>query len=725
MSGKIERALACLSDKINSKPDAVNIKCIAASSGETNTKKAGYDVSDFDPADLQVGDIATCNFNVTVDGGATHVVTPISGYTFTQTGVNGNTTTFSASWTYQGANNPQVPLQVTSTLPTGETGTIEGSDFVLCSGAGESLSVEFIGAGQEQLIKELCFADKPNVYVDFEGNILEGPFEFKPTTDELIFKKLEGTKTPFTPERLKKRDFCLGYDNGMTAGSSVNYCGERQGLIRFPWEFEVLGWEVNGQDQGVGEQLGPFTSWGDQLQGWTDFFNENDPNYVEGKCEFDFGVLPAPTWRYTKLSCCNPTAKYGALKLRRDDGCLFNVYPVLCSDTITTAIAFSTLDCDGNKEEIWCDIDGNVIPAPEDKECYVPATFPFQDFKHGDIPECTQEVFTICDNGGEGGNTAFVSVHDTCNGVKTITNYTLDSWSTATSPDELEEYDVVGQIVDCATGEPFEFPANLDQQILDKLCKIEEKKTYQLRDLWRYTKPQNGVVAMYWGDPDNGGNAAPHGPVTSMFTDAETHVNGAPDLSGVISGFTTDSNIIQQLDPESPLLAGNTGTDQFIQKAYVICDGNTTYYDSNGNTGETVGVYVGQCGCPPKLVKEVAVNTGGGTPSFLGEFLTPPAGVICITTQVADLSVFGGFALTQSVNGGEQTAVPEDSLYASAPQQYCVPVWVCDDGTIWNIDKTEQITLEATDSWCKTDCHVCPDSSGVSSDVQTLRIEDL
>ncbi len=64
-----------------------------------------------------------------------------------------------------------------------------------------------------------------------------------------------------TPECLKKRTFRVGYDNGLTPGASVNDCGDRPGLIRYQWEFEVLGWMVNGSEIGQGAFFGPFEGW--------------------------------------------------------------------------------------------------------------------------------------------------------------------------------------------------------------------------------------------------------------------------------------------------------------------------------------------------------------------------------------------------------------------------------------------------------------------------------
>jgi len=295
--------------------------------------------------------------------------------------------------------------------------------------------------------------------------------------EEPIANILEGIKDcpkPLPLECLKKRTFCVGYDNGVTPGSSSNDCGARDGFVRFDWEFEVIGWDVNGTTVGAGEIIGPFTGWTPQLQGWSDFFNANDPNFVEGECFAEFGFLPAPTWRYSKINCCNPNAKYGPLKLKRiSDGCTFTIYPILEQENIETVNRYATLDFSGNKKIQWCDSAGNDIETPSNPDCFVPCDFVFNPFTYGPSVDCEQMVYNVCDDATDP-STAFVSVVTTCDGVRETENWTLESWTTAQSFDDLVPYELQGTIVNCATGEAFEFPVSLDQQMLDKLCESNE-----------------------------------------------------------------------------------------------------------------------------------------------------------------------------------------------------------------------------------------------------------
>jgi len=275
---------------------------------------------------------------------------------------------------------------------------------------------------------------------------------------------------PLPLECVKKRTFKVGYDNGFTAGSSSNNCGQRADLLRFDWPFEVVGWEVNGSQVGAGQPLGPWAGWTPQLQGWADFMNEFDPNYVESQCEAAFGFAPARTWRFTEITCCKPTAKYGPLKVKRTDiDCEYLIYPVLTSSTVETAFRYATLNCEGEKEIIWCDSEGNPTEAPEDADCYVPCGYVFDDFTYGPSIDCEETVYNVCDNVTTP-STPFVSVHVVCDGIRKIENYTLDSFTTAESVDDLVSYEVQGQIVDCVTDEPFTFPLSLDEELLEKAC---------------------------------------------------------------------------------------------------------------------------------------------------------------------------------------------------------------------------------------------------------------
>jgi len=205
---------------------------------------------------------------------------------------------------------------------------------------------------------------------------------------------------------------------------------------------------------------------------------------------------------------------------------------------------------------------------------------------------------------------------------------------------------------------------------------------------------------------DAGGNAAPHDQVSAIFSDAFTHANGAPDFVGIVPNLTqVDANMVNNI---FNLPTAMNGQDQYYLHAFVILDKPAILYDDNPNTGEHVGVYVGQCGCPPTFNSETEVETDTNNRG-LGEFARLPAGVVEVVFQVSDLSASSGIRLSVSYDGGlTTTTLSDDQIYRTLPVQDCVPVWFCDDGNIYTLDKSEAIVLDPKfDSLCKTECKQC------------------
>lgn len=262
---------------------------------------------------------------------------------------------------------------------------------------------------------------------------------------------------PFTPQCFKKLTRCVGYDNGITVGSSSNNCGLRANFVNYQWGFEVVSWVVNGQVVGQGEALGAYSGWTPQLQGWSDFFNAND---VNPNSNAEFGLLPDNTWRYSKITTCDLDAEYGVLKIKRDDGCIFNIYPLFDSTTVDTIERVATIDCDGILNFTFYR-DGVEIEQPEDfYTCYHACPVEEKPIIAPDAvsPCTTSDPAPYC-HVLDDAVTPVVVVTDRCDEQVVNTAYTQDSYYSATSPDDLVEVDItIGELVNCETGESVQLP---------------------------------------------------------------------------------------------------------------------------------------------------------------------------------------------------------------------------------------------------------------------------
>lgn len=234
-----------------------------------------------------------------------------------------------------------------------------------------------------------------------------------------------------------------------------------------------------------------------------------------------------------------------------------------------------------------------------------------------------------------------------------------------------------------------------------KLCGSVALPSKQYQAITLYTvEPQgeNGVYAAHWRSPlINSGNAAPHDNVSNIFSDWRTHVNGDPDFETIVSTWSqTDSSLVGNADAN--------GQDQMLMYAYVLVTGQMTLYEDNTNSGERVGVYVGECcSYPPELVLETTSDTTGGAGSGLGEFATLGAGLHLLAFQLSDISAFAGLRLRYSTDLGATLQTFDASFSYPVKPKINVPIkaWLCEDGTIFNQDRTGTIEIDNVTVFCE------------------------
>lgn len=463
----------------------------------------------------------------------------------------------------------------------------------------------------------------------------------------------------------------IGYDNGVTEGSSDNDGGLRANFISFSWNFTVDYWEVNGQQVGQGEALGAYSGWTPQLEGWSDFFNDNDLN---PNSEANFGFKPARTWRYSEIKTCDLNAKYGELRLTRDDGVKFTVYPLFDSLEIESIEVQSFQDCDGNVTKRYFK-DDVEIEKPEDfHECYYPCgIIPPSLIQDGAESDCETTTFLDkCHIDEDGNKTKLAIVSDNCEGNIVNSIYTLDSYLSATAPDEYAVHDISeGKLVNCADDLEFELPT--------EECK---EKIYS-GILWRLQNQDKiGVNVEYWQPEALGGSAVDHDdPATIFGSDLSSHPN-APDavITLPTTSFATSSNAT---DLGYASNADTSGTDQARMVTYAYSKNPFTLTDTNPNTGERGAVLVNG-----GLSEDNTNSVGGDTGAI------PPVqvrgGVSSIVVATSDLSAWQGIRLI----GGDDV-----TFFTERPCWLAMPVYKCLDSNEIVDCEGNTIELNEFDSW--------------------------
>lgn len=214
-------------------------------------------------------------------------------------------------------------------------------------------------------------------------------------------------------EQVCARVVSVAYDNGFTPGSSENDGGTRPNFVSWNWNFVSSSLNLNCADIDTGA-IGTPGSPTPQLQAWADAINAVAPaNYFAA-----FGFKPAPTWRYTKLTTCDPNVQFGTFTMVRDNEATYKVYPVCKLETKVTCWRYFTKDKSGVKTvnyckpdpdnpgeylsaeaPTWVPVEGQpAVAIPED--CLVACDYPFSDCVKG-VPEvaCTSKILdgTFCD----------------------------------------------------------------------------------------------------------------------------------------------------------------------------------------------------------------------------------------------------------------------------------------------------------------------------------------
>lgn len=210
-------------------------------------------------------------------------------------------------------------------------------------------------------------------------------------------------------------------------------------------------------------------------------------------------------------------------------------------------------------------------------------------------------------------------------------------------------------------------------------------------ELWCLEGGAPGIKASRWR-----ANAAPHGPVSSIFT-GRVHANGAPDETVVI----TNNWSLNDLD--FPTTGSDFGPSQEMYEAWIWLDNPSQLLDRNGNTGEFLQWDMNGCGRTAIPVAAAGPTTGAARGfGSIGEFVP---GLYYVRGLVSDFSVYGGIALEYSTDGGATDPLfPTARTWSEPPEIVCLTV-EARKGKLFNVVSGEEVIFDPDRcSWKPIEC---------------------
>ena len=538
-------------------------------------------------------------------------------------------------------------------------------------------------------------------------------------------------------ECVESLEYTYGLDNtGTTYGDTASY------------EITLSDGQVLTFDQTpTGGWAAQLTQWASAIQSAADtmglvwfveprFVDNPNPSNIDGTINGPGGTpsgLPgAPSvriaellfqsgmfWRYVNFQICpgQPVpvdAKRVASTTYGDDDFILNT-----AGPIKGVINKFYVCRECGKEPIWYLADNVTLAAAgQIPDCYSPCgLLELQAPPPGS--DCQFEFDTACDDMGATDPALFKNLITRrvtyCDGEKVSQEFFEPDPS---DPSALLPYTLVGQYVDCDSGEaiPVPPPVCSDFVVVGNLWRIKDTAVI-------------GAEVDWWAPPSfpGGSNAAPNDLVSNIFTvdtaaNTLVHVNGAPDVTYTSDTFTVDTLSNDFLGfVGAANTAETTGVDQFRIRGYIVIKCPAIIRDSSpsGRTGEFGGIWIDEC-CKGKL-SPLNENTAISlTPGKTFEGVELPQGIHYIEAVISDASSYADLGVEVSFDGGA-TYAPLDG-YANKPSYECFPVIKCkDSGSLLNIEMTEVIEVGELDSWCKPDW--C-DGSGDASAQKCAHIVD-
>lgn len=284
-----------------------------------------------------------------------------------------------------------------------------------------------------------------------------------------------------------------------------------------------------------------------------------------------------------------------------------------------------------------------------------------------------------------------------------------------------DDYEIQGRLVDCNTGEPVDTPTP------------DCPRTSYAGQVWRISDDtvQEATVD-WWGTSTHpsGGNSAPHGNVSDIFTvagDGRTlvHPNGAPTAT-----FTQPTGDVRT--SSGAFIAGvgasssaqTSGEDQLRVSGYVILSAPALLFDTNPNTGERGGIWINRCcaGSLELLFEDTTDSVSGDTSIFGG--VRVPAGIHYFEAVTSDLSAWQGFQLSASLDDG--ATIEPLPIYRTKPAYECVTLFRCEDTGICVTKDGALYEPQPDDLDCEPPaCEPAPASAEALADAIVLKQRDV
>jgi hypothetical protein len=475
----------------------------------------------------------------------------------------------------------------------------------------------------------------------------------------------------------------------------------------------------------------PTTGWTPQMELWgqeiqavadaqglkwfveTRFRNPNNPSSLAGGGGFNgppsvavSNALTSMFWRYVNIQICpgQPTPVSATI--------VDSSNPARIGMSLTTdgpvkgplQRFFVCVECE--EPDVWYLEDGITLAEQgQIPNCYEPCGVISQ------LPappenNCTFEIDVACDNNNSVNTADFTNTitrrAKVCNGEQIAVDYFQ------ADPDDdnaLIPYELVGEFVDCATGEPVALP------------EIQCKNSTYAGNIWRI-KSENAepeATVEWWSTTSftDGGTSAPHGNVSDIFSiNADgrklEHVNGAPSVT-----FTTSDPSVNTGSRAFTNLVGvnsnsqTSGNDQLRIYGYINALTPLLLKDTNPNTGERGGIWINRCcsGSLELLFEDTTDSVGGDVGIFDG--VSIPAGIHYIEMVTSDLSAWQGLELSASSDDGQTYGILP--LYKTKPEYECISLIKCDDSNLFfNRNTGEVVELKEDDLNCPPPvCDIC------------------